>query len=854
MFKEAWEDFLAKLEELRERRALEKEQREIEHENRRLEKERIAAEKHAEKERLLEEKRQAEEAKKEEQRRLKQEEENRKAAARAEKERIAREKEEQRRKEREERDKRLKEERQKKQEELERQRKEREALREAVREAQRKEEEEREAEKRAKLEEEEHKKAQAKKLRDEEEKKAAEIKRADKEYKEKQKEEKRKERERIRLEKRKKRLTKTDKKANKKLAELEAQLRNQGNTEENPEQEIQSLQDKIGKKKSSSNLKNLLTLSLTNKSNLIIEVKEDKTYIAEVTVTGSAEFETKRVTVNDMVVIDTPESTFVNGMPYNIDRLALEIMKALVNSGISSKEVIFVSNDKTVFARDLTDVHLQSSEKQNLEMIRNMSIELFPVDLADYIIRYRIIEKQTVGGAKEKPNISLNIDMNTLKGMFQKDEEVATVKVIAFPKQLEETYRRLASLSSLTLTSIDYSLNSAINFITREFRDKTEFVLDVNSDSTTLFLVAHGKILAQDSVNTGYNAIWQKVTLYNNTNLGENINEVLHTIKHYGLLEDEQKLQAFAEEKGLKPLEVNELYSLLDEIREDLAKILNSAIHMIDIQRAHYSDIEINTATLLCSKKDFPDLTEDFLQGGNITLNSNSNYLWITTLENDVSINEFRHIIGSALGTLNFKDKAQELTKETERTLKFCASFIVAFGLLGIGGAIGYSQYMVDSKHAEKAELEQTLLDYQEAEQIAKRHNLSMTTLNQVVEFNDYTSNSDQLVEIIEQLEESTPKNIIYDTIISSDSTLLLSFKAKTREEIIKLLDVLQSFEYFDVVSTSGVTTEEDSETGSILYVMTVTCEYHEELPPPPPETTAAPAESTEASSDDIGV
>ena len=125
-------------------------------------------------------------------------------------------------------------------------------------------------------------------------------------------------------------------------------------------------------------------------------------------------------------------------------------------------------------------------------------------------------------------------------------------------------------------------------------------------------------------------------------------------------------------------------------------------------------------------------------------------------------------------------------------------------------------------------------MEYQEAEQIAKRHTLSQNTLASVVEFNEYTSNTDQLAEIIGRLEEVTPKTIIYDTISSNDSSLLLSLKSKTREDIIKLLDELQSMEYFDDVSTSGLTQEEDGETGGISYALTIMCVYHVELPPPP--------------------
>ena len=571
------------------------------------------------------------------------------------------------------------------------------------------------------------------------------------------------------------------------------------------------------------------------------------------TVSGGPDIEAKRVTLSEMLVVDTPESTFVDGMPYNVDRLALEIMKALVNRNIGTKEVIFVSNDKAVYARDLEDVHLQKSEKSNLEMIRNMSAELFPMDLSEYIIRYRVLDKKLASGEdKGKPNISLNIDINTLKEMFKGQDEIAKVKVMAFPKQLEESYRRLASLSSLTLTAIDYSLNSALNFIIREYRTKTEIVLDINSDFTNMFLVASGKILAQDSVSIGYNAIWQKVALYNNSYLGTNVDEVLYTLKEYRLLEDEEYLNKFAEEKGLKQLEASELYSLLDEIREDLAKILNSTIHMADIQKERYSDLEINHATLLCSKKNFPDLSDDFKKAAGIELSIPDNYLWVTTIDNETPINEFRHIIGSSLGPINFKDKAQEISKETEKRLKIGAGAIICVGLAGIVGAIGYTQYVIKTKQAEKVQLEQTLVEYQEAEQIAKRHTLSQNTLASVVEFNEYTSNTDQLAEIIGRLEEVTPKTIIYDTISSNDSSLLLSLKSKTREDIIKLLDELQSMEYFDDVSTSGLTQEEDGETGGISYALTIMCVYHVELPPPPPETQ--PAETTAASEESVDV
>ena len=58
--------------------------------------------------------------------------------------------------------------------------------------------------------------------------------------------------------------------------------------------------------------------------------------------------------------------------------------------------------------------------------------------------------------------------------------------------------------------------------------------------------------------------------------------------------------------------------------------------------------------------------------------------------------------------------------------------------------------------------------------------------------------------------------------------------------------------EYFDDVSTSGLTQEEDGETGGISYALTIMCVYHVELPPPPPETQ--PAETTAASEESVDV
>ena len=794
------------------------------------EKKRLIEEEKAEKRRIAAEKALEEEKRKLEERRKKEE---KLAAERAEKARIAKERrEEQERIAEEKRQLEVKKAEARAEEERKRQ-EEKEAALAKQREA-------KEAEKRAKEEKD--------RLQKEEREKARAAKRADADFRKREKEAKRQEKERQRLENRKKKTTK-NKKTAKKLLDLEARLKQDDNNAAGEgQEELLSLQD-MKKKRKGPGLFKVLTTNVFSfkKTILAIEIFEDKTYIAELVVTDSNDIETKRVTLSDMFTISTPSSTFVNGALTNTEHIGLEIMRALIEHNISSKEVIFVSNDKSIFARNLANVHLQTSEKANLEMVRNMSNDLFPVDLADYIIRYKVLEKKLASGEEkeEKPNISLNIDLNTLKEMFKKGDEVATLKVFAFPRVLEENYRQLASLCSLNILAIDYSLNSLINFISREYRDKTETIIDIGEEDTTLLLIANGKLLTEDKISVGYSDILAKLKLYDIEYLGSTIDEVLLNLKDKHLLEEEDALNTFAEAQGLNQYQSGQLYSALEDIKEGIGKIINTSIHMMDTQKEKYADFEVNGITVLCNKHNYPDMSEDFLQATGLTLDAPESYLWITTISKEIPVNEFRHIIGSALDSLNFKDKAQEISKETEKRFKMAACGILILGALSVCGVMIYSNHVYNQLLKDKAAYNQKLAEYKQAETIANRHKRSVTMRDAILDFNEYTSNSDKIPEIIAFLEETTPKSVVFDTIASNDSALVLSLTFEKREDAIKLLQNLEGLEFFDSINTTGIAVQDDGELGGLRYAMTITCVYHVELPPPP-ETTAA-TETTES-------
>ncbi len=779
-------------------------------EQRRLEEERLITQRSAEEERLAEIKRREIEAKLAEEQKILDERERERA--RREAERLEQEKERER----------------------------------LLKEAERiKREEEAALEKEKSLEKIKAEKLKEAKRKSEEEKKN--FKAAEKERKAKEKAEAKAEKEKKKLQaKRNKGGGKLNKKQAELLRALEASVDSAAPqapaTEEEAIEEVKKKIKKSGKKRGSGN-----SLFSSSKKYLVVEIGEKDTYLSEIAITGSKNIETKRVTILDYASFQTPDDAFVEGSLANTQKLALELMKTIVDRGIKTKDVIWVSDENSILQRPVADFPLQKDAKSNLEIVFSKAADLFPVDIENYVLRYKILNTYNTDGSRtqdeEKPELSANTDIKNIKGLFgKKKDQFANIQIIAFPQKLQQTYEQLGSTCGLTTKAVDYSNNGMINMLRREYRYNDAVCIEIKENYTTYYVVSNGLTLSQSKTNIGYKNMLNRSLSYGDSLIGSTSNDVWDNISKYGLLEENPDKERLRQDLGLSEDYMLELDDVVEEIRYSIESIIDKARTVIQEAKRLSEDSELERVDIICCEKKFPDITEDFENITGFRPEMKAGYEWLSSIDDSIDVNSIIHSVGASLDPVDFKTSGTK--KEKKRNSKVLDRIAMAILILGFLGAIGgtvTTKFLHRNAVKERSSMEVKLTEAHEAELIATQARQSIGTLGQVQEFIDHTTNSDQLYSIMTDLERVTPRNTTIATIISTKDMFSITAYTETRYEAIKLIEGLEGLDkYLKKIETFGIQVADSTNTATSElgnYTLTINCYYIEEdIPVLPPE------------------
>ena len=543
----------------------------------------------------------------------------------------------------------------------------------------------------------------------------------------------------------------------------------------------------------------------------------------------------------DYFKFKTPTETFVNGTLTNIKLLALELMKELVKSGIKTRDVIWVSDESSILQRPVEDFPLQKDPKSNLEIVKGKAAEQFPVDLENYILRYKVLNTYLGSGEKEeeKPEISATADLKDLKGMFggKKSNKMANIQIVAFPAQLQELYEQLGSLCNLNTKAIDYANNGMVNVMNREYKDSNAVCIEIESDYTTYYTVSQGLIISQSRINTGYKSMLNKILGYGDALLSSIPEEVWDKISKYKLLEfdfsrDTEQRDEIQAELGLSDDYIQELEYAMEDLRFSLESIIDKANSSMQEAERLLDNKDIEHIDIICAESKFPNLSEDFLNITKREVAYKNSYSWISLVDDEVDVNLLIHSIGSALDPINFKGSVNK--KENNKNKKVIDRIsigIIVFGILVAAGAFLYTDFQLKEAQKEKQHLTSRLESAHEAETIAKKARASIDTVDKVIKFEEEGTNSDKLYDIICDLEQVLPKTAVVSTILSEEKMMSITVYTETRYDVIKFIEGLEELDYFNKIETFGIQKiDSANEVTSILgnYTVNINCYYAE--------------------------
>ena len=213
----------------------------------------------------------------------------------------------------------------------------------------------------------------------------------------------------------------------------------------------------------------VLSIDITNESITIIEIS------------AAAK---KQSNVHNVIIMETPEDSFEDGIIKEPDKIAQAIREQLMARGINNKNVIFVLSSTKIVNREVVIPFVKENKIRGI--INSNASEYFPVNIEDYVVSHSVLET-----------------VNNEEGGKQ-----LRVLAVAAPRQIVSSYYDLASMAGLHVVDLDYIGNAMLQLIkTQTTQNTTTMVIQLGSESTVLNIVQGDNLLLQRTVPYGTNSV-----------------------------------------------------------------------------------------------------------------------------------------------------------------------------------------------------------------------------------------------------------------------------------------------------------------------------------------------------------
>ena len=122
----------------------------------------------------------------------------------------------------------------------------------------------------------------------------------------------------------------------------------------------------------------VLSIDITNESITIIEISASQK---------------KQTNIHKVLMFETPEDSFEDGVIRDQDKIAGEIRAQLNAAGVTNKNAIFVMSSTKIVNREVEIPQVKESKIGGI--INANASEYFPVNIEDYVVSHSLLESIT---------------------------------------------------------------------------------------------------------------------------------------------------------------------------------------------------------------------------------------------------------------------------------------------------------------------------------------------------------------------------------------------------------------------------------------------------------------------------
>lgn len=539
---------------------------------------------------------------------------------------------------------------------------------------------------------------------------------------------------------------------------------------------------------------------------LSIEIGQGLTRVVEM------DYKAKTPKIYNRFTFVTPKNVMMDGVIGNMDTFVSVMKTECENHGVRTNKVVFSVASSRIASREV-NLPLVKGDSKIQEMLNINATDFFPVDMAQYHLAYKVLNKTTSG--KEK-----KMDL----------------QVLAVPNEITDSHLAFATACGFTVLAMDYVGNSVVQLMKEHIKEGVHAIVKIDEQSSMLTILKDGRTAFQRTTNYGINGAIE--VAYRNPVFGTNLTygeaiDVLcgkTCIRRYLNPEETYREEEDVDDETLKAriAVTNSLKGLVGSLNRLLAYYLDN-----------HEDEKIESISLIGLGADFSGLskllTNELNQKVKVYRGDEDSKISKTVHDENMSVSAYVACIGAGMAPLNIlpaeqakaakggsKLSQKSVDATTAGVLVFVVCAVVAIGLAGTT-LIGYfnAKSKVEKTEAHIAELEAQGLDTIYSDYI--QATMLSSTLKET--YAATLSRSEDLVEFIEELEEKMPSSIVIMNFYATPQNVSMSMTVDSKEAVAKTLLQLATFESIDVVNTSGLT-ESVGETGESTVSFSVDLVY----------------------------
>ncbi len=522
------------------------------------------------------------------------------------------------------------------------------------------------------------------------------------------------------------------------------------------------------------------------------------------------DYKVKSPKVYKYAKVETPDGAVVDGEIQLTPELVTLLRDTISKNGMNTKQVVFPITSSKVASREVTVP--QVKDKQVDQLLRANIKEYFPIDLSQHELGY----------------ISLG----------DTDDGKRKLLLLAVPKTLLDSYKKLASALNMQMVAADYSGNSIFEMVKNECKDGVKMVVKVDEVSSIITVIENQSIVLQRNISYGLDEAINTI-VKNPAFEANNYDEALELVFRKTCM----KLSINAKDLKEKEEEIDSDAQLLkakQEVSSSLSMFLNGIARIMDYYGSRNSGRTVDNIYITGLGADFSGLSK--LVTNELGIKTvGLQHLEGQTLEKsfkDGRFGEYITCVGAAINPVGFVSNEKAGGSQSKKSSSGAnEGSALAIGALVcvIGFAVAGVLLFLGFTHREAAQLRynndvKRINELQDIRTIYATHATMSVIYDQIDTIGDLTTNrNEELLEFLAELEEKLPSDVSIQTFSAVLDSVTMTMRVSSKEEMANAVQELRNFDSIDSVTVAGATDQKDEDTGLSVVTFTITCVYAEQ-------------------------